>query len=240
MSICQKFLAIGLAATLAACASPAPIGGAPGVALARTANLPMPTLADYLPDSSIGVIRPLDLIQIQVFGVGELSREVQVGANGTIDYPLIGSIVAAGKTTDELSFEIENRLRGSYVREPDVTSRIIERSEQFVTVGGEVEEPGRFPVETPITLMQAVALGGGLSDFASKDEVIVFRTVGEDRYIGIYNLEGIRRGNYADPEIYASDIVMVGESAGRRRLEQILTITTALSSPLILLERVIR
>ena len=239
MSICRKFTVIGLTAALAACASPPPLGGAPGATLVQTVELPAPSHADYAPDPADGAIRALDVIQVDVFGVEELSREVQVSANGTIDYPLIGSLEAVGRTSDELSFEIEARLRDTYVRQPDVTSRITERNEQFFTVGGEVAQPGRFPIASSITLMEAVAIGGGFSEFAKEDEILVFRTVGEDRYIGVYNLEGIQRGNYADPDIYPSDIVMVGDSPGRRRLETILEITAALSTPLIVLERVL-
>jgi len=200
----------------------------------------MPSAADYAPEITFSEIRPLDVIQVDVFGIPELSGEVQVSANGSVDFPLIGSIEAQGRTIEEFSLLMENSLRSTYVREPDVTSRITERNEQFFTVGGEVARPGRFPISGPISLMQAVAMGGGFDEYATRNEVLVFRTVGEDRYIGVYNLEGIQRGNYADPAIYPDDIVMVGDSPGARRLQNILAITTALTSPLILLERVLR
>ena len=197
---------------LTACASSqTAVGGAPGVSVSEADSMPTPGIEDYAPDATAGVIRALDVLQVDVFGVPELSREVQVSANGTVDYPLVGSVVAAGQSIEEFSFALENRLRETYVRQPDVTSRITERSDQFVTVGGEVDRPGRYPITSSITLMEAVAIGGGLDELASRDEVLVFRTVGEERYIGVYNLEGIRRGNYADPDIYPSDIVMVGE-----------------------------
>jgi len=241
LSICHKISVIGLAAMLAACTtSQTPIGGAPGLSVTETANMPMPGLENFAPDADTGLIRALDVIQVDVFGIPELSREVQVSANGTVDYPLVGSLVAAGQSVDEFSFSLENRLRETYVRQPDVTSRITERNEQFVTVGGQVDRPGRFPVTSSVTLMEAVAMGGGLDEYASKDEVLVFRTVGDERYIGVYNLEGIRRGNYADPAVYPNDIVMVGDSPGRQRLEEILALTTALASPLILIERLLR
>lgn len=234
------FTASAMALLLAACASTPPVGGAPGLTVADTSALPAPDFSDFAPAAEEGIIRPLDLIAIEVFGVEELSREVRVGANGTLDYPLIGSVQASGLTTDELSLELENRFRSAYVRQPDVTSQITERNAQFVTVGGEVSRPGRFPVASSITLLEAVAIGGGLDEFAAREDVLVFRTVGDERYIGVYNLEGIARGNYADPTIYPNDIVMVGSSPGSRRLERILGIFTAIASPLILLERIVR
>lgn len=234
-----KILVLAAFSLLAACASSGPVGGAPGVQVASISDMPAPTLADFARPSEDALIRPLDVIQVEVFGVEELSRQTQVSANGTISYPLIGSLDASGRTPDELALEIEDRLRNTYILNPDVTLRVTERATRHLTVGGEVSEPGRYPIEGPITLMEAVAIGGGLDEYASRDEVLVFRTVGDERYIGVYNLQGIARGNYPDPTVYPNDIVMVGDSTGRRRLEQVLTIATAISSPLVILERVL-
>lgn len=203
------------------------------------AGMPQPTLQDYTQVRGEEALRPLDVLKVEVFGVEELSREVQVDAAGTIDYPLVGSLTAAGLTIGELSLVLEERLRNTYVLDPDVSARIIERAERHVTVGGEVTKPGRYPIEGPVTLMEAVALGGGMDEYAAHDEVLVFRTVGDDRYIGVYDVKGIARGNYPDPTVYPKDIVMVGDSPGRRRLENILQITTAVGTPLILLERIL-
>lgn len=224
---------------LAACGKTTPVGGAPGVQVASVSEMPVPTMADFTPEASDALIRPLDVLDVQLFGVEDLSRAVQVSATGAIDYPLIGSIQAMGRTTDELANDIEARMRATYVRDPDITVRITGRAVQNLTVSGEVARPGRYPVEGPVTLMEAVALGGGLAEEAKRDEVLVFRTIGDERYIGVYNLQGIARGNYADPTVYPNDIVMVGDSPGRRRLQNILEIATAVSSPLVILERVL-
>lgn len=239
MSLFRSITAAALAISLAACVSSPPVGGAPGVSVAETASLPTPTFGDYGPALDEGIIRPLDTLAIEVFGIEELSRAVRVGANGTIDYPLIGSVQASGLTTDELSYQLENRFRNTYVRNPDVTTQIAERNEQFFTIGGEVSRAGRWPIASSITLMEAVAIGGGMEEYAKRSEVLVFRTVGDQRYIGVYDLQGIQRGNYADPTVYPGDIVMVGDSPGRRRLDSILEITSAFLSPLVLLERVV-
>lgn len=234
----RKFASVLAIPLLAACAtSQTPLGGAPGVSVAEMSTLPVPGVADLLPDEQYNVLRPLDVLAVEVFGVPELTRSVQVGATGSIDFPLIGSVPAMGRTPEELSLDIETRLRGSYVRDPDVSTRITDRSEQLVTIGGEISNPGRYPIGAPVTLMEAVAMGGGMGEYARQDEVLVFRTVGGERYIGVYNVQGIQRGNYADPVIYPSDIVIVGDSVMRRRLENILAITSAISTPLVLLER---
>ncbi len=193
-----------------------------------------------MPDAQYNLLRPLDVVQIEVFGVPELTRSAQVGATGSLDFPLIGTVPAMGRTPEELSLDIETRLRGTYVLDPDVTTRITERSQQLFTISGEVSRPGRYPITAPISLMEAVALGGGLEEYAKRDEVLVFRTVGENRYIGVYNLQGIQRGNYADPTIYASDVVIVGDSPGRRRLDSILDIVSSVLTPLVLIQRATR
>lgn len=225
---------------LTACASQPPLGGAPDVSVSQAELLPIPGLTDMAVPAETGLIRPMDVIQIDVFGIADLSREVQVGANGNIDFPLVGSVAAVGLTTEDLSGVLEDRLRNAYVRDPDVTSRITERTDQLMTITGEVARPGRFAIAAPITLMEAVAMGGGLDEYADSQEVLIFRTVGDERYIGVYNLEGIQRGNYADPTVYPTDIVMVGDSPGRRRLQEVLGVVSAITSPLILIERALR
>ncbi|WP_052761763.1 polysaccharide biosynthesis/export family protein [Aurantiacibacter luteus] len=236
----RKIIAMAAVSLLAACASTPPVGGAPNTQVATVSDLPTPGVADLAPSVTDAQLRPLDVLQVDLFGVEDLSREVQVGANGTFDYPLIGAVNAVGRTPEELARELESRLRQSYVLDPNVTVRLKGRAQQYVTVGGEVSSPGRLPIEGPVTLMEAVAMGGGLDEYAKRDEVLVFRTVDGERYIGVYNLQGIQRGNYADPTVYPNDIVMVGDSPGRRRLENILSLATAISSPLVILERVLQ
>jgi polysaccharide export outer membrane protein len=83
-----------------------------------------------------------------------------------------------------------------------------------------------------------VNTAGGLSEFAKSDDVLVLRSVGDVTYIGVYNIEAIRRGNYPDPQIYADDIITVGDSPGRRRLQTILQLVPLLSTSAILVDRI--
>ena len=239
MSISRTIGALALLPFVAACASSSPVGGAPGVDVA-VGSLPAPQVVDYMAEPATQAVRPLDVIEVSVFGVEELSMTVQVGADGMLDYPLVGEFPAAGMTITQVSRELESRMRASYVRDPDVTSRILEREEQLITVGGQVENPGRFPVAAPVTLLEALALSGGMSAEADREELLVFREIDGERYIGVYNARGIQRGNYADPIIYPNDVVMVGENESLARLTRVLGLVSAISSPLILLERALR
>jgi polysaccharide export outer membrane protein len=228
---------LGLAAAcLASCANgPRPLEG-PGLAVLPMTELPPPS-----PEMAGGGTRayhlgPLDKMDIEVFGVEELSRrEVQADASGRVSFPLAGTIDASGMTTEELATEIENRLRGRYVRDPHVTVNLKDAVSQTVTVDGEVREPGRYPVVGRMTLMRAVASAKGLTEFARMREVVVFRNVGEQRMAALYDLDAIRGGRYADPEIYPDDIVVVGDSPGRRLFRDILAASPLFTAPIIAL-----
>lgn len=222
---------------LGACASGGPIGQDPSIEVASLEALPPPGAGDFALPPGVSRIRPLDKLKIQVFGVEELERELTVDADGTIDFPLIGTVAANGLTSGELADEIENGLRGPYVRDPSVTVAVLETPGQLITVGGEVTTPGQYPVIGSMTLMDAVAAGSGGSDAAKLTEVAVFRTVNGQRYIGLYDLKAIARGNYPDPQVYPNDVVMVGESQTRRFLSAIAGVAPLLTTGVILLDR---
>ncbi len=141
----------------------------------------------------------------------------------------------AGKSPSEASELIADRLRGRFVLEPQV--RVI--PEEFpvpsISVGGQVKKPGSYPAVGRQTLLRAVNQAEGMTDFARVDDVLVFRTVNGQRYIGAYNMAAIERGNYADPVLYPNDIVVVGDSPERRRLETFLKLLPGFTTAAVLL-----
>jgi polysaccharide export outer membrane protein len=88
-----------------------------------------------------------------------------------------------------------------------------------------------------MTLMRAVATAKGTTDQAKLTDVLIFRTVNGQKMVGIYDLKAIRRGTYGDPEVFASDIVVVGDSPSRRLFKDLLQVSPALLTPLIYLLR---
>ena len=237
----RSFLAVAaLCGILGACGGPQPLAQDPSIAVASLSDLPEPGARDYQSSARSELVRPLDVLEVSVFNVAELTRTVRVGAAGTFDFPLIGAVQANGRSLQEIGYEIESRLQPDYVRTPDVTVQFAERPGQLFTIGGEVENPGQYPVVQPLTLMEAMAIGGGKSELSKLDEVLVFREVDGQRFIGVYDLSAIQRGNYPDPQIYSQDIIMVGESSSRRLIADILLYTQVFSTPLILFERLSR
>lgn len=195
--------------------------------------LPAPDRNDLTAADRPSLIGPLDTIQVDVFNVPDLSREVQVDASGRISIPLAGTIDARGKTSEELARLIEAALRGRYVRNPEVTVNIKSSVSQVVTIDGQVVEPGLYPVTNQMTLMRAIASAKGLSEFARQDDVVILRTVGANKMAGLYNIAAIRRGVYDDPLIYANDVVVVGDSPQRRLFRDFVSLSPLLAAPLI-------
>ncbi len=204
------------------------------VNVVQSGSLPQPDRADILGEARPYLIGPFDRLLIDVFGIEELSsKEVQTDASGRISFPLAGVIEAAGKTPADIERILEQRLSSAYVRHPQVTVNLKETVSQVVTVDGEVREPGLYPVVGRMTLMRAVATAKGVSEFAKLDDVVIFRTVQGQKMAGLYNLKSIRRGVYEDPEVFANDVVVVGNSSGRRLFKDGLQVLPALLTPLI-------
>lgn len=198
-----------------------------------SASLPTPERRDLTASDRPSFIGPLDTVEVDVFAVPELSRELQVDASGRISMPLVGTLDARGKTAGELAAAIAAALRERYVRDPEVTVNIKNSVSQVVTMEGQVVEPGLYPVTNQMTLLRAVASAKGLTEFARIDDVVILRTVGGQRFAALYNMEAIRRGLYNDPAIYANDIVVVGDSPARRRFRDLVSVAPLLASPIV-------
>lgn len=225
--IVQNVLFMMSAVLLTGCATDRTIGLSPDVEVTNLEALPPPR------EGVSYVLGPQEKLEINVVGAESLSGTYLTDIDGQLAFPLIGSIPLDGKTPTEASEMIADRLRGRYVRDPQV--RVI--PEEFpvptVSVGGQVRKPGSYPAIGKQTLLKVVNLAEGLTEFAKQDDVVVLRTVDGQRYIGVYNIRAIQRGNYSDPEVYANDIVIVGDSPERRRLNILLQVlppivTTAL------------
>lgn len=159
---------------------------------------------------------PRDVIRVDVFGAPELTREAEVDASGRFSMPLIGEVAAAGSSPTELSTRIAERLRGSYLKDPQVSVNLVKAQSQTFTVDGAVREPGVYPLVGRTTLQEAVATARGTDQVANLDNVVVFRTVNDRKMAALFSLKQIRAGQLRDPEIYGNDIIVVGESAARR------------------------
>ena len=228
-------LAAALLAVTSGCAHSPTFGGAESLRLLNTAQLPSPERADYSAVARPYYIGPYDKLTIDVFGIEELSaREVQVDASGRISFPLIGLVDVNGKTHGEVEEEMAKRLVDAHIRRPQVSINIKEMVSRVMTVGGEVRMPGLYPVVGRMTLLSALAKAQGTTEFSKLEEVVVFRTVDGQRYAALYNVSAIQHGQYLDPEVYASDVIMVDDSRSRRLFKDIMTVLPALITPTVI------
>ena len=199
------------------------VSGYQSASLPPTASVPqfssqMPSTSIVRPDYIIG---PDDVIAVDVFQIPDLSRTVQVDAEGNVLLPLLGTVPAAGRSISQLSQQIAAAYGSKYVRDPKVTVSVKDSASQKVTVNGAVIQPGVYPINNSTTLMQAIAMAKGPDMKFASDRVAIFRTVGQRRTQATFDIADIRDGKVQDPQLHAGDIVVVDTSGVRRFLQDI-------------------
>jgi polysaccharide export outer membrane protein len=172
---------------------------------------------------------PGDELTVSIFGAPELGSTGLVDGAGNFSMPLAGTFHVAGQTPEAIGASIEDKLRGPYLKNPHVALNVKQSgNQQAVTVDGEVQQPGIYPVTGKMTLQQAIATAHGASDTANIKNVVVFRTVNNQKMAAMFDLKAIRAGKSPDPEVYGNDIVVVGQNAIQKFLH-----STALAFPML-------
>jgi len=123
---------------------------------------------------SVYRLNPGDKLEITVWQEENLKQEVVVLPDGTISFPLVGHVPAAGKTTEDLVRLLQERL-DKFIPDSEINVRLLAAEGNLVYVTGEVAHPGQFVMKGPIDVMQALSMAGGLTAFAKKNSIIVLR-----------------------------------------------------------------
>lgn len=209
---------IAIAAVLAAsgCADK------PGGPIPYNVALPPPDQPKALSLEENYRIAPLDTVTVNVFRQKDLSGDYEVDLTGRISMPLIGAIEAVDLTTAQLDQKLTAAYGKKYLVNPDIAVGVKSSTRRSVTVDGAVKQSGSFPVNGPVTLMQALALSGGATEDANLRRVAVFRTVSGQRQAAAFDLLSIRRGQAVDPPVYAGDIIVVDGSSVKDAQKRIL------------------
>jgi polysaccharide export outer membrane protein len=118
-----------------------------------------------------------DVVEIAVWKEPDLSRTVPIRPDGKITLPLLGDVKAEGLTPHELEATVQKQLAG-LVRDPRVTVIVHDVNGLRVYVTGMVARPGAFPLRNSMGVLQALALAGGLAEFADRDSINVLRADG--------------------------------------------------------------
>ena len=216
-----------LACLLAACGSS---GGTRNAAAGSTLSAPDTTEASgAYKGASDYRIGAQDLLEISVFGVKDLDKEVRVNSNGQISLPLIGAVMAGGRTIPELEGDLARKYADGYLQSPQVTVFVKEFTSQRITLEGAVKKPGIYPITGRTTLLQAIALAEGVDDkVADLAGIVVMRQVGGKRQAAVFDLRQVRKGNIEDPQLYGDDIIVVEQSGSKTAFRRFIESVPAL------------
>ena len=114
---------------------------------------------------------PADQLRVTVFGHDDLSNQYTVASNGTISFPLIGDVDAAGLTVTEFQRLTEQRLSEGYLKSPRVTAEIMTFRPFYIL--GEVTRSGEYPYTNRLTVLNAIATAGGFSHRANRKVIAI-------------------------------------------------------------------
>jgi polysaccharide biosynthesis/export protein len=172
-------------------------------------------------------LRPGDVLDVAVFQDPKLNRQIVVAPDGFVAFPLAGRFKAGGMTTEAVQSELKGRLQKQFTADLDVTVNYVQSekreprqlkeakdAEFTVYVTGEVAKPGAFVVpKRPPTVLQAIALSGGLGPFAAAKRIHVVRKIRGDELVFPFNYRLYEKGHNLEGNIILrnGDVVVVPE-----------------------------
>ena len=124
------------------------------------------------------LIGPKDILNIHVWREPELTRDVTVTPDGRITFPLIGNIMAQGKTVTELKEIITKKLK-KYITAPEITVIVNASLSRIIYVIGKTYKPGPYPLAPDMTVLQALSTAGGFTQWADRKNLLVIRRQGQ-------------------------------------------------------------
>jgi polysaccharide export outer membrane protein len=158
------------------------------------------------------IIGPEDVLEITVWKNADLSKVVQVRPDGKISLPLVGDVSAVGRTTGQLTQEISARLR-AYMENPTVSLVVNQVNSYAIYVLGEVAKPGKYPLKSKTTLLQAITLASGFTPVAARNKIVVFRFAkngeGLTKIKASYDDIVLRDGSSQNIELMPGDQIVV-------------------------------
>ncbi|MBT1076730.1 polysaccharide export protein [Geobacter grbiciae] len=156
------------------------------------------------------VIGAGDVLDIAVWRDESLTKTVVVLPDGTISFPLIGVVKAGGKTVEQLKDEIRTRL-SSYFSDLTLSLEVRQANSMMIFVVGKVNSPGRHPISSPVNVLQALAMAGGVNPFAKKDDIKIFRQEEGKTVIFPFAYSEVSRGNRLEENIVLrrGDLIVV-------------------------------
>ena len=160
-------------------------------------------------DTTLG---PGDVFTVRVYGEDMMSGSHQVAPDGTINFPLLGAVQVSGLEPTEVAEKIQTELRErDLLRNPHVSVYVEEYASKRVSVMGAVANPGTFPLEPGMTVVQAISMAGGFSSLADRDGTVVTRRIEGEIVRYRVPVARVTKGQAKDIAVAAGDIIFVPE-----------------------------
>ena len=160
------------------------------------------------PEDRIGID---DTFDVRVYGETELSGTFRVATDGTIDYPLAGRLQVAGLRTGQIQQLLVTKLKGPFLKEPQVVVTVKDRNSQKISVLGQVVKPGQVAYYPNMTIVDAIANAGGFTGIASKNSVNLRREVGGKVETKVCPVADISEGRSPNVTVLPGDVLVVDE-----------------------------
>ena len=178
-----------------------------GCGLSRGGSAVAPVTSEAPTEYLIGAE---DVLSVMFWREQDMTVEVAVRSDGMITLPLIGDVKAAGARPDALGAEIR-KAAGKFLEDPAVTVVVKQPNSQKVFITGQVGMPGAHPLTGPRTVMQLIALAGGLTEYADSENITIVRVDGAQTRSFRFNYQDVARGRMLEQNIAlrAGDTVVV-------------------------------
>lgn len=156
------------------------------------------------------MLQPGDILEISVWKEEGMQGEVLVRPGGGLSFPLVGDVVAEGRTIPQLSDEITEKLK-AYIPDPVVTVSLKQIQGNIVYVLGRVNRPGEFPFIRKIDVMQALSKAGGMTPYAEVEKIKILRRADGTLQAIMFNYEEVEKGARLEQNILleSGDVVVV-------------------------------
>lgn len=163
-----------------------------------------------LADRGHYTLKPGDALRISVWGEEQLAREMRVLPDGSVTFPLVGRLVVGGLTLEEAT-ELLTPAISDYVPSPEVSVDVLEAAGSRFYVIGKVLNPGSQMLDGPLTVVQGLALAGGLQTFADDNSILLIRDMpGEEQTTLAVDYSAIAKGELStNYRLVAGDVIVV-------------------------------
>ena len=153
-----------------------------------------------------------DQLEVRIYREPELSGTYMVGAQGHIQFPLAGPVLAGGLTATEVAANVTRALAGAYLKNPQVAVLLKEVQSRKVSVLGQVDEPGTFTYQESMTIVEAVSKAGGFNKLAERRRVKVTRRNNGAEQTFVVDVDRILEGRASNLVLEPGDVVFIPES----------------------------